>query len=117
MRVSQFNHTKKKNQADFYGSAQVLTTELSSTGNELQGVNVSPWLTNQLHVMCREAKIFFPHLQSNCITEALECITAELQNVRKECKDPEEVIDQTEEFLTDIIIKRGKGKVSVQRPG
>lgn len=32
----------------------------SSTGNELQGVNVSPRVTNLLHVCITEAKTFFP---------------------------------------------------------
>lgn len=94
--------------------AQLPTTGFSSTGNELQGAGSS------LQVGVTHAKTFSPHLQPECLVAALECIAAELRTVRRECEDPEDVIGQAEEFLSDTIQNRkdaAKGKVSAAAGG
>lgn len=52
------------------------------------------------------------HLQPDCVIAALECVATELQTVIFDCEDPEEVINQAEEFLTETI-QHLKIKVSV----
>lgn len=45
------------------------------------------------------SKLFFSHSQPECFTAALQCFETELQTVRRECDDPQDVINYTEEFL------------------
>lgn len=52
---------------------------------------------------------FSPHSQQECLTAALRCFKAELQTVQFECKDPEEVITQAQDFLQDHISARESG--------
>lgn len=44
-----------------------------------------------------------PHSQPDCLIAALQCFKVELQTVSSECKDPEEVINGTIQFLQNYI--------------
>lgn len=61
--------------------------------------------------------MFLCHTQEECITAALECFKTELNGtVKKECEDPEEVINQAIEFLEVVIKQRScnvNGNVSI----
>lgn len=103
---------RNSNQADLWlSSAQPqgsLVQEMSSRVSMFHPVSLTCYMSASRRL--KPSSPFFP--QPDCVIVALECVAAELRTVRHDCADPEEVIDQAEEFLTDTI-QRLKIKVSV----